>query len=96
MQATTLGFRVVNTRLRQLASAIAASTAGAVKPTVDETIPAAKPIEGCINRLKRWYSPPDLGNVVPSSAYVKAPASAITPPITHNIRSENIDFISNN
>ena len=46
---------------------MAAKTAGAVNPTVAETIPAAKPMDGWIMRLKKWYSPPERGNAVPNS-----------------------------
>ena len=68
-----------------------ARTAGAVNPTVDETIPAEKPIEGCKMRLKRWYSPPERVKEELSSLYDRAPHNAIKPPINQSIKRENID-----
>ena len=46
--ATMVASNIGITADKYLPSAIAASTAGAENPTVAETIPPAKPNEGCI------------------------------------------------
>ena len=64
---------------------MAAKTAGAVNPTVAETIPAAKPMDGWMMRLNKWYSPPERGNAVPNSLYTNEPHNAAMPPTIQSI-----------
>ena len=89
-----MGFSWGEIAVTYLPSAIAARTAGAENPIVDETNPPIKPIAGWNTFDKILYSPPDRGKTDANSLYENAPNNDIIPPINHNNNIGNAVFIS--
>ena len=89
-----MGFSWGEIAVTYLPSAIAARTAGAENPIVDETNPPIKPIAGWKTFDKILYSPPDRGKTDASSLYENAPNNDIIPPINHNNNIGNAVSIS--
>ena len=94
IEATRVGFIIGKIAVTYFPSAMAARTAGAENPIVDETNPPIKPIAGWNTFDKILYSPPDRGKTDANSLYENAPNNDIIPPINHNNNIGNAVFIS--